>query len=548
MAYSSFPFPPSTLLYPPASTVQAYLESFTDHFNLRPYIRFNTRVLTAGWDQQQNNRKGRWVVTTSELETHEFDLLLVCNGHHNIPRYPSTPGISSWIDSKRAFHSIFFRNPSSVPLPPKSRTLKELTILVVGGGPSGQDITQDLLPFAGRVLHSSSSYSPPNSTTNLTPSAIPKPRPTQFTPPCGSDPSLPGTVIFEDGSQDQVDFCILATGYQVDFPFFDQEIEPSSESYPPKFYLPKCLPPQPLTPPLDTQKMYNTTYSVFPLARQLLAFPSSLPPSSSASNHFDSSKSNATPKTPPPAPTLAFLGLLVRVVPFPLVEVQARIVVELFAVYSKSQPSDSKLENADADVHLNAWDWDAEARLALERCEMLRAKFDVASASILHVNTPPINIDPKVTSSPTLDTNRHTYIHKQYPRFEPMDQFDYREELEAIIASLSSPPSLTSPSSKIPTQCQRLASHRALYALKAPLREAWRTIVARGEAEAWVHGIGVREVKGEDDVGKVDPNNGINGLESGARSISSEEFAEEGWVDLMWRVLKWWEENVRATN
>jgi hypothetical protein len=225
--------------------------------------------------------------------------------------------------------------------------------------------------------------------------------------------------------------------------------------------------------------------------------------------------------------------------------VQARIVVELFAAYSKSHDSDSKLENADADIHLSAWDWDAEARLALDRYEMLGAKFDAASAAISRVNTLPINIDPKITSAPTLDANRHTYIHKQYSRFEPMDQYDYREELEAIIASLA-PPSPTSHSSKTPTQSQRLAPHRALYALKAPLREAWRAIVARGEAEAWVRGVGVREVKGKDGVGKVGRDNGINGLESRARSISSEELAEEEWVDLMWRVLKWWEvENAR---
>jgi hypothetical protein len=143
-------------------------------------------------------------------------------------------------------------------------------------------------------------------------------------------------------------------GYQVDFPFFDQGIEPSRESDPPKCYLSKCLPPRPLTQPLDKQKMYTTTYSVFPLACQLLAFPSSLPPSSSEPNPLDSSKPNTTPKTPPPTSTLAFLGLLVRVVPFPLVKVvkvQARIVVGLFAAYSESEASGSEFENPDTDVH-----------------------------------------------------------------------------------------------------------------------------------------------------------------------------------------------------
>jgi hypothetical protein len=154
---------------------------------------------------------------------------------------------------------------------------------------------------------------------------------------------------------------------------------------------------------------------------------------------------------------------------------QARIVVELCAAYSESEASSSKLENPDTDVHLSAWDWDAEAHFALERYEMLGAKFDVVSASIPHVNTPPMNINPMLTSTPTLDANSHICIHKHYPRFEPMDQYDYREELEVIITSLSSP-HRTFPSSQTPTQSQRLALHRALYALKAPLREAWRAI------------------------------------------------------------------------
>ena len=50
---------------------------------------------------------------------------------------------------------------------------------------------------------------------------------------------------------------------------------------------------------------------------------------------------------------------------------QARIVVKLFAAYSESEAAGSKFENPDADDHLRAWDWDAAARLALERYEML---------------------------------------------------------------------------------------------------------------------------------------------------------------------------------
>jgi len=86
-------------------------------------------------------------------------------------------------------------------------------------------------------------------------------------------------------------------------------------------------------------------------------------------------------------------------------------------------------------------------------------------------------------------------MHNRYPRFEPMAQYDYREELEGIIASLSSPPTPTPPSSPTLVQPKRLASHRAIYALKAPLREAWRAIIARREAEARVCDVGVGVIK-----------------------------------------------------
>ncbi|PPQ86496.1 hypothetical protein CVT25_008278 [Psilocybe cyanescens] len=50
------------------------------------------------------------------------------------------------------------------------------------------------------------------------------------------------------------------------------------------------------------------------------------------------------------------------------------------------------------------------------------------------------------------------------------------------------------------------------------LRRAWRLLEARGEADAWVRGVGT----------------GDSGSGSG-------KTAEKEWVNLMWRVLKWGE-------
>ncbi|PPQ71909.1 hypothetical protein CVT26_007204, partial [Gymnopilus dilepis] len=60
MAFTAFPFPPSTPLFPKAHVVQTYLEAYAAHFELHQHIRLNTRVTKADWDIDQ----GKWVVLT----------------------------------------------------------------------------------------------------------------------------------------------------------------------------------------------------------------------------------------------------------------------------------------------------------------------------------------------------------------------------------------------------------------------------------------------------------------------------------------------------
>jgi hypothetical protein len=70
MAYRGFPFPPETPLYPPASIVLAYLQSYASAHNLYPHIRLNTTVESAV------RVNGKWHVTfsspsgSSTLERH----------------------------------------------------------------------------------------------------------------------------------------------------------------------------------------------------------------------------------------------------------------------------------------------------------------------------------------------------------------------------------------------------------------------------------------------------------------------------------------------
>ncbi|CAA7269973.1 unnamed protein product [Cyclocybe aegerita] len=443
MAFSSFSFPPSTPLFPPAATVETYLCDYASHFHLRPHIQFSTSVEDVSYDG------AKWVVVTAPTSpdgtvshslprTYRFDLLFVCNGHYSVPRYPSTPGLEPWLLSRRASHSVFYRNPSISGAP--FSLGKSHKVLVIGGGPSGQDIVADLHGVVGCIVHSASTHLAVHQDQDESEPALRlRGRPTHFLDMAGGK----GKVEFEGGIvEDNIDYCIIATGYQVSFPFFKA---PSMSRY-----LIDGLPP---SLPLLPQELFNTTYGVFPLVRHTFPFP------------FSNSES-----MPPPSPTsLAFLGLLVRVAPFPLVEAQARAALSAFS-------------------HPDRIDWTHESTDIMERYRTLKGQLGLEDSAA----------EDKVSEA---------QIQKAWCRFEPMEQFDYRDLLADLVDELDG----TSPShpdgSWMPVARSK-SWERELYDHKDVLRRTWRALEASGEAEDWVRGIGTGD------------------------------HSEEEWVDLMWRVVR----------
>ncbi|CAL1699492.1 unnamed protein product [Somion occarium] len=298
MGYPGFPFPPSTPLHPPASTVLKYLRDYAAHFNLYPHLQFNTLVQSVKWDKSRK----KWQVTVRKTkiapglsgeyadETLYYDLVVVANGHYRLPRYPSTPGLKAWLDSGHATHSVYYRNTSHPSI------TNARTILVVGAGPSGLDISSDLRTGTSKnVVHSFSGAKNEDLDGGRFKT---RPRVKEF---LSFDAAKgEGTVLFEDGTTESgISYCILATGYQDSFPFLEP---PSSDSPPVEVGIPPAVPPLP-------PKLYNSTYHLFPLAKHIwpLVRPDSFPPSS-----------------------LAFLGLPFRVIPFPLVEAQSRAIFKVF--------------------------------------------------------------------------------------------------------------------------------------------------------------------------------------------------------------------------
>lgn len=284
MAFPSFSFPPSTNLYPPASVVLTYLQDYVSHYELDPYIQVNTLVHSMTWDPEIQNwevRTRRKKITSAsedvEESTHGFDLVIVANGHYRLPYYPSTPGLRAWLDAGRATHSAWYRNPSH-PF------LKDNTVLVVGAGPSGLDISSDLLHAGKTIVHSVIG----SGNSDLEDRKLKRRGEIREYLDLAK-----GEVLFMDGTKEVgIDHAILATGYQDSFPFLE----------PPHSNAVQVLLPPPI-PPLPSD-LYNSTHHVFPLAKHIFPLVDTFPPTS-----------------------LAFIGLPYRVVPFPLVEAQTRAVL-----------------------------------------------------------------------------------------------------------------------------------------------------------------------------------------------------------------------------
>ena len=377
MCYTSFLYPPSTPIYPPATTVLKYIHDFAEHFNLTPHIRLSTPVRAAHW----NPSSSKWEVTTSSAqgeETRPFDLVLVSNGHFRVPRFPQTAGLTAWITKGKVTHTAFYRRPED---------FAEKKILVVGGAYSGQDVASETRPFAAQVIHSITDATPEDHDGGKFKL---RGRVAEY---LDADE---GRVVFVDGSTDSgIDHVVAATGYQFNFPFLSE---------------PEVVPTMPAQVPPIPPVLHNTTYHIFPMAKHMFPLVTSYPPSS-----------------------MAFLGLPLRVAPFPLAEVQAQAALKVFA-----DPTTLDLAREADVVHM--------------RYKAFREELSAKSKGR--------DIDIAIADA--------------WFRFEFKEMFDYRDELYEFVGD---PYRITQ-------------SERDLFAEKDFVREQWRAIERAGEAEEWLRGVG----------------------------------------------------------
>jgi hypothetical protein len=263
LSFKDFPMPDDYPDFPHHTQIKAYLDAYADAFDLRDHIEFENGIQHA-----RHLDGGGWELLTQSGETRQVDLLVVANGHHWDPRTADFPGEFTG----ETIHSHHYIDPTE-PL-----DLKGKRILVVGLGNSAADIAVEL---SSKSLQNTVTLSTRSSAWIVPKYVYGLPADKYFvTSPhvplhwqrwllqkmqfmTGSNPELYGlpapnhkffeahptqsvelplrlgsgditpktnvtlldgsTVHFEDGTSDDFDAIIYATGYNITFPFFDDD-------------------------------------------------------------------------------------------------------------------------------------------------------------------------------------------------------------------------------------------------------------------------------------------------------------------------------------
>ncbi|NWV16331.1 FMO5 monooxygenase, partial [Origma solitaria] len=272
MCFSDYPIPEDFPNYMHNSKIMEYFRMYAQHFDLLRHIRFRTSVCRVS-KRPDFARSGQWEVVTESQGKQEaaiFDAVLVCSGHHTDAHLPlsSFPGLEKfwgWY-----LHSRDYKDP---------QFFLGKRVVVVGIGNSGIDIAVELSHVAKQVFLSTkrgswvlfrvadSGYPADFSylsrfaqlLQNLLPSNVisffverklntrfdhalyglkPKHRVLDQHPTVNDD--LPNRIIsgrvrvkpniqeftetsaiFEDGTKEDVDAVVFATGYSFSFPFLE---------------------------------------------------------------------------------------------------------------------------------------------------------------------------------------------------------------------------------------------------------------------------------------------------------------------------------------
>jgi hypothetical protein len=270
MQYAAYPMPADYPTYPGHAQIAQYFDDYVDHFGLRETITFGTTV-----ESVEPRSDGGFEVTIRSAggskRTQQYGAVLVANGHHWNPRWPSYPGEFSG----RQLHSHQYKVPEK---------FAGHRVLVLGIGNSACDIAVETSRISARTFlamrrgaHVVPKYLFGMPTDHLTTSPLAhgplwmkrlglatmlrltRGRITAFGLPApdhrvlAAHPTISddlltrlghgditvkpnidrldgNTVHFSDGSSEEIDDIIYCTGYNITFPFLDSRVASSADN------------------------------------------------------------------------------------------------------------------------------------------------------------------------------------------------------------------------------------------------------------------------------------------------------------------------------
>jgi flavin-binding monooxygenase-like protein len=124
ISFADFPMPAHYPDFPHHTELHAWLRDYADTFGLRENIRFGSAVGRA-----ERLDGGGW-----DIDGERFDALVVCNGHHWDPRWPDFPGTFDG-ETIHSHHYVDTRDPLD---------MHGKRVLVVGIGNSAVDIASEI--------------------------------------------------------------------------------------------------------------------------------------------------------------------------------------------------------------------------------------------------------------------------------------------------------------------------------------------------------------------------------------------------------------------
>ena len=134
--FTHFPMPDDYPDFPSAQNMRDYLNAFADHFDLRPHIELDRKVIYVR--PVENNL---WEVTFANGERRIYKGVLLCNGHHWCKRFPKFEGEFKG----EIIHSKDYKRPDQ---------LRGQRVLVIGAGNSACDLAAEAARVSAKCVMS----------------------------------------------------------------------------------------------------------------------------------------------------------------------------------------------------------------------------------------------------------------------------------------------------------------------------------------------------------------------------------------------------------